>query len=178
MIKVFKYISLFSFIGSLVIHLLTFFPNIEISMGRVFYMHLIVLITFASMLFSYKKFRNSEEGNNTIFNRLDSSLKTIKAIPIPFVLIGGFFLIYASINFQLFWGSMEGGSPTFDNGSYYLHNHGTKIRDLTEYEYLRFQAYEVRGFSGHWMIFSLIPTIFYFNIARIRNATRRKKQME
>jgi hypothetical protein len=56
---------------------------------------------------------------------------------------------------------MEGGSPSVENGNYYLHNHGQKIRDLSKEEYQRFSAYVVRGFSGHWMLFSIIPAAYF-----------------
>ena len=61
-------------------------------------------------------------------------------------------------------GLMEGVIPAEKEGRYYLHGHGRKIRDLEEGEYRQFRAYEVRGFSGHWMLFSVIPMTFFFYI--------------
>ena len=61
-------------------------------------------------------------------------------------------------------GLMEGVSPAEKEGRYYLHSHEKKIQDLDEGEHRRFRAYEVRGFSGHWMLFSVIPMTFFFYI--------------
>ena len=69
------------------------------------------------------------------------------------------FAVYAPINFLLFLALSKGGSPDIRNGVYVLHNHGTIIKVLTEQEYHRQQAYGLRGFSGHWMIFYLLPTL-------------------
>ena len=35
------------------------------------------------------------------------------------------------------------------------------IRAITSTEYARFRALEVRGFSGHWLMFSLVPFVFF-----------------
>lgn len=73
----------------------------------------------------------------------------------------GAFFIYAFVNFGLFVKNMEGGVPGRDGDNYYLHSHGRKIRDLAEKEYRQFHVYEVRGFSGHWMVFYLIPAAYF-----------------
>ena len=154
----------------MLIHILTFFSGIEISMGKVFFMHIFAMLVFASIFIYYKKFAIHRKGKYNIYQRFNTFFRILKAIPRSALAIGGIFFIYAFINFSIFFVLMEGGSPDAKNGSYYLHNHGKKIRDLTQDEYKRFQAYEVRGFSGHWIIFSLVPTIFHFNKETILNA--------
>ena len=128
------------------------------------------MLVFASIFLHYKKLTMYSKGKYNIYNRFNSFLRILKAIPKSCLAIFGLFFIYAFINFAMFFVLMEGGSPDVKNGSYYLHNHGKKIRDLTQDEYKRFQAYEVRGFSGHWIIFSLVPTLFHFNKENIFNA--------
>jgi hypothetical protein len=61
---------------------------------------------------------------------------------------------YAIFNFGMFLTLSEGGGPTVRDGKYLLTSHGRVIRELTEAEYHRQRAYEVRGFSGHWMVFA------------------------
>lgn len=74
-------------------------------------------------------------------------------------------LAYAVLNFLLFMGGQP-GSPTAANGVYSLQNHGTIVKVLTESEYYRYKANEVRGFSGHWMAFyGFAAAVLYpFNI--------------
>lgn len=58
-------------------------------------------------------------------------------------------------------GPLKNGAPTEVKGRYYLNNHGTYSRELTREEYARYQAYEVREFSGVWMVFSYLPFIYF-----------------
>ena len=73
-------------------------------------------------------------------------------------------LAYIPINFA--WGisKMWHGSPTEDNGRYYLNSHGSYTQELTQEEYYQYQAYEVRLFSGHWMFFSFFPFVYFLFI--------------
>ena len=61
--------------------------------------------------------------------------------------------VYATLNFILFMAASEGGVSSIMDGKFVLHNHGSIIRELTEVEYHKMKANEVRGFSGHWMAF-------------------------
>ncbi|HEV7684183.1 MAG TPA: hypothetical protein VGO68_18855 [Pyrinomonadaceae bacterium] len=68
---------------------------------------------------------------------------------------------YAIINFALFFYLSEGGTPDIRDDKYVLHSHGTLIRELSADEYEWQNAYIARGFSGHWMVFYLIPAIYF-----------------
>jgi len=52
--------------------------------------------------------------------------------------------------------------PDVRDGKYVLHNHGQVIRELSENEYEWQKAYILRGFSGHWMAFYLVPAIVFW----------------
>ena len=64
------------------------------------------------------------------------------------------FFIYALVNFGLFAVLTEGGGPHEENGKFWITSHGRILRELSEAEYHRQRACVVRGFSGHWMLFS------------------------
>ena len=72
------------------------------------------------------------------------------------------FFAYALINFALFFFLSKGGVPDVRDGKYVLHNHGQVIRELSEDEYELQKAYVVRGFSGHWMVFYLVPALVFW----------------
>jgi hypothetical protein len=57
------------------------------------------------------------------------------------------------VNFGLFIYLMHGGRPNIDHGAYVLSSHGRLIQSLTEADYWKYKALEIRGFSGHWMLF-------------------------
>lgn len=103
---------------------------------------------------------NSKNENQKYMTEIiRSAPKTIR------ILCAGVFL-YALVNFALFMINSEGGGPFAENGKYYLKSHGHIIRELSEKEFYRFQAYELRGFSGHWILFSLIPTAYFARLRR------------
>jgi hypothetical protein len=61
---------------------------------------------------------------------------------------------YMFVNFAVFIFMMRGGSPHHEeNGKYVLSNHGKVSREISAEDFHRYQGYEVRGFSGHWMGF-------------------------
>ena len=68
-------------------------------------------------------------------------------------ILGAVIFVYAIVNFMLFMVATEGGSPTIQDGKYLLLNHGELIREISLEEYSAFKANEVRGFSGHWLVF-------------------------
>lgn len=75
-----------------------------------------------------------------------------------------FFFIYTIINFYLFMMASGGGGPHFEDGKYILQNHGNFIRELTKAEYIKLKANELRGFSGHWLLFySFAAGVFWPN---------------
>ncbi|HEY1683198.1 MAG TPA: hypothetical protein VGG19_00420 [Tepidisphaeraceae bacterium] len=61
--------------------------------------------------------------------------------------------VYAIINFAVFIFLVRAGSPTIEKGRYIIEDHGKFVRQISEQEYHRYQNYEARGFSGHWMFF-------------------------
>lgn len=71
-------------------------------------------------------------------------------------------MIYGLINFGLFTSVMEGGGPSIRDGQWVLQNHGTIIREITWEEYNYFQAQELRGFSGIWMVFASFGLSLYW----------------
>lgn len=55
----------------------------------------------------------------------------------------------------------EGGTPSIVDGKFLLTNDGAVMRELTAAEYASFESNEVRGFSGHWLVFYFV-TLAYF----------------
>ena len=52
-----------------------------------------------------------------------------------------------------------------------LTNHGRIVREVNEEEFRDKQRLEVRGVSGHWMLFSALPTLYFLAVyPRVRAA--------
>jgi hypothetical protein len=80
----------------------------------------------------------------------------------------GAFAAYALVNFAVFIVLSEGGGPHERDGKYVLQEHGTVLRELSEAEYHQQRAYVVRGFSGHWMLFSSAALVGLVGAASLR----------
>jgi hypothetical protein len=77
---------------------------------------------------------------------------------------------YAAANFVLFMLASGGGSPHQHGDAYHLVRHGRVVRALTREEYEAAKVWVVRGFSGHWLVFYLVP-LLVFGVVRRRGDT-------
>jgi hypothetical protein len=120
--------------------------------------HVGIFVVFIPFIFSARKVLGAKP-----------SLSDIRALlPGWVILAGAALLIYVIINFAIFVVSTQGGSPLIQEGKYVLQNHGQLIREISQAEYTTFQANELRGFSGHWLVFYFIP-FAYFMFAKKPN---------
>jgi hypothetical protein len=110
----------------------------------VMFLHLAIFPVFGAALYYATRAVRGSKNLDPVFNGAPRGLRGVA---------GGLF-VYALVNFGLFMVLNEGGQPHFRDGKYVLTSHGKVIRELTEAEFHRHQAYVVRGFSGHWMFFA------------------------
>ena len=180
-IKWLTIISGLIFVTSLVVHLATFASHPAVSMESTLFIHVAVFVPFGSMVIisARRKRGKAKDTRASLLERFVGyyveSLRIIgrivRMVPTPVLILGIILLIYVPINFILFIDRMWEGSPNEDNGIYYLSDHGRYVRELTKEEYFQYQAYEVRGFSGHWMVLSFIPLVYFVFIHdRIRTS--------
>ena len=158
---------------SLAVHFSTFLPSPTISVDKVWPIHVAISIPFGVMVLilalqrqtARKSFREILQQTNEEANKESDRIgRIVHAVPLPILLVGIALSIYAIANFFAFMVLNPEGAPVDDNGRYYLSNHGTLVRELTEDEYHQHQAYEVRGLSGHWMVFSYAPFAYFLFI--------------
>ena len=72
---------------------------------------------------------------------------------------------YSFINFGLCVRFTQGGGGEMINGQYFLTSHGHVLANLTEAQYHLQRAYEVRLFSGIWLLFYLMPALYFLGQA-------------
>lgn len=177
MAKVWGLAAVAVFVLSAAFHCATFIPALRVWTGFAWPLHLGAMAVFAAMVLSFvaqgrrqrKSPRLSLLANWRAANQQNKEFKSrlLGAVPPWLRVVCCIAFIYTMINFALFASLMEGGTPAICNGKYCLQNHGRLIRNITQEEFNRFRAYQVRGFSGHWMFFSLIPAV-YFLVVRPR----------
>jgi len=136
-------LALAGFTLSLLAHILSFFNvDIQSEYPYVWLLHIGIFVVFIPAIIFQKKGQN-----NDIFKSIPLNLKTLVTV----------LFIYAFFNFffTIFVLKQGGCNPVSENGTYYLKNKGHIVREISETEYEKQRAYDVRLFSGHWMLFYL-----------------------
>ncbi len=137
------------FIASLLAHVSTFAGFNPGAIGGIWGLHIGIFVVFLPAILCGKKF---EAQNPT----KDFWQVALQHSPAWLRVMVGLFFAYAFFNFFFtIFVLLEGGGPHIVDGQYVLSNHGEIIRQLTQAEYIKCHAYEIRLFSGHWMCFYL-----------------------
>jgi len=114
-------------------------------------LHLGVFVVFIPFVFSIRK----------VVGRQPTLSDIRQLVPRRVFLIGAAIGGYAILNFLLFMVATEGGNPSVLAGKYVLENHGHLVREITRAEYTAFRANDLRGFSGHWLVFYFVPFAYF-----------------
>ena len=106
-----------------------------------------IFVSFAMMIVTWKK------EQIQFAQILEFSKTWVIAIAIVSIL-------YGFVNFFVCLYLLREGGPHIDNGIYCLWNHGF-IREITKAEYEALLKVEGRMFTGHSLIFSALPVVFF-----------------
>ena len=147
--------SLSGFIAALAIHFLTVLGvNYFALSNYTFILHGLLFIPFFGMIISAKtNYPNLEKGgfNKLLFSNLPLYLNWFTKLV----------FVYAVLNFIFSISLLEEGSPTIKDGIYILENKGSYVRDISLSEYYSLKRMELRAFSGHWLVFFLLPALYF-----------------
>jgi hypothetical protein len=164
--KALFYLALTCWMLGLLIHLLSIADiNVTEKVPFVWVLHLLIFVVWFPVVLDLKNNEELQEYQQAgMLNRMspiDFFKIAFKETPtwMSVIAVGGF--LYAVVNFILFITS-QGGTPDIVNGQYVLQNHGQIIETLTEQEFQHYKANEVRGFSGHWILFYGIATAILY----------------
>jgi hypothetical protein len=152
--KLLFYTAAIGFLLSLVAHFCTYLGiNPQKQFPLVWILHLGIFVVFIPAVFHMKKHCNDNKKYS--INNIDNFFKGMQFAPVWMKVLCVVFSIYAFFNFLIFVSLTSKGSPDMVNGKYALSDHGKIVQYINREEYDKYQSYEVRGFSGHWMIFYL-----------------------
>lgn len=150
-------IALVGLVASAVAHFSTFMGiNPQRVFPPVWALHVLIFIVWFPVVFSCRNIYTKENRKDfwkIATRNAPTWMKTLCAALFAYALFNFFFTIFV-LN--------EGGVPSELDGKKVLQSHSNVIRELTDEEYETHQAYSVRTFSGHWMIFyALGMTVMY-----------------
>jgi hypothetical protein len=78
---------------------------------------------------------------------------------VPVIKLLGLFFIF---HFILFLVQSHAASPQIEDGHYVLNNHGQIVKTLTQLEYFKLKAAELRMFAAGWIFFYFVPTMYWW----------------
>jgi len=140
------------FVLSLAVHVAALFGfNASTQIPHLWLLHLGIFVVFIPMVLTSQK----RLGSKVSFAKLRA------VFPAWVVTFGLVLAVYVALNFLFTMISLREGGPGMQNGKFVLQSHGRFIRELTATEYTALKANEVRGFSGHWLIFYYIPLVYF-----------------
>lgn len=125
----------------------------------VMFIHIAIFPPFIAALYYAQRIGGKDEKHQD---------RVFHSAPLGLRILTGVFFAYAFVNFTAFLILNEGGGPHERDGKYVLQSHGTILREISEEEFHQQQAYVVRGFSGHWMLFTSASLTLLVGAAKLR----------
>jgi hypothetical protein len=94
-------------------------------------------------------------------------LAMFRGMPVATVVTLAVLFVYAFLNFFISLPATGGATADIRDGQYILHRKGTVVREMSRTEYDAARAAQLRGFSGHWLVFYGLPAaVFLFRRPR------------
>lgn len=162
-------------IASLCYHLSTFITRSLVPAPVFGILHVATIAIFITMILSHQAHSRLQPkvAQSGLFGNLraasrqsrDFQARVLSLVPPAARLLCVAIFAYAGVNFGLFLLQVDGSTAQID-GQHYLHNHGVKIRDITVAEAQRHRRLVTRGFSGHWLLFSTLPAVYFYFVER------------
>ena len=160
-------VSVVVLVLSVVAHVCSFFPQFHTATGYFWLLHPAALACFAVMGligFSLRRLPQVSSPRDPSKKRTAPWVSNWELLErIPCWVLGACMVtvFYAVASFAVLSALASEGCPVEENGSYHLEDHGEVVRELTKEEYQHLEALKVRGFSGLWILFSVLPVVFF-----------------
>ena len=144
-------LALAGFLVSLAVHLETLRGvDVQAAFPYVMFLHMGIFLVFGPFILV----------SRSDFTGKQSMRQLAAGLPRWVVVVGCLTFAYAFLNFVLFMVGYQ-GNPSISNGKYLLLDHGRLVHELSASQYAAATANEVRGFSGHWLVFYGLPAAYF-----------------
>jgi hypothetical protein len=146
------------FVASLAVHLGTYFTDHARSDSLAVYALHGFCLVMCFLMFPFTRRMEKLWGRRATFAKDYGGRRGQRIINVLFA--------YALINFMLFLGiSVAKGQMRVWEKDQTYHARGWSVdREISEAEYLQHRVRELRGFSGHWMLFFALPALFFLQL--------------
>ncbi len=153
--------SLIGLVASTLVHLCTFVGiNPQSFTPSVWSLHILLFPVWLALILSSLMFAGEAPRKELLQRLTRNSPRWMKALTLALVPYVAFNSLYTP------WCLSEGGVPSIEHGKKVIASHGKIRRELTDTEYEQQEAYEVRFFSGAWMMCYAVATIISYSLLR------------
>lgn len=157
-------------VAGAVVHVASYVPGIPVTFAWILPTLALVPIGWIAMLVRAVDRRRSQPrvapGSE---EEAERSLAVFRLVPIPVWAAAPVVFSYFMFSFFVVLGALRDGQPRESAGRLYLDYKGRFVRDLTPEEYQRLSAIETRLATGHAIIFTAVPALFFLCIDRGRH---------
>jgi hypothetical protein len=146
-------------VASITVHVLTFFPGppaVATDNPLFAGLHVGIFAVFGAFLLAFRQRFGEWPRTRRHF---------LSAFPGWARVLIGLAFAYAAVNFMYLLAEQH-GLPQVRDGQLVLIDHGKFIKTLTQDEYDLARNHGTRLFSGHWIVFYLIPTLYFLVVAK------------
>jgi hypothetical protein len=159
-------IAFIGFALTLALHLLTFLPLDFTHAIALFFLPFVGMFpVFAAMVFDLRVRFGRTHFAPAEFGGIAAE------VPWPMRVLAVAVVAYIALNFITCLRLTQGGQAERQGAAYVLVSHGTVIATLTHAQYIRQSAYTARLFTGHPLIFFLLPGLYFRYIAPRMSST-------
>jgi hypothetical protein len=151
-------IALVGLVASVAVHLSTFLGGpFAARVDKVYPLHIGIFPLFFALVFAL---RAEMKGMNGM-EKAELKRRLLGSVPHWGKVLFVFAFLYTPVNFFSTMAQTGGASAQQCRGEYVLTSHGRTVRKVTREEAMQHEMLMARGFSGHWMMFYLLPTLYF-----------------
>jgi len=153
-------------VASVAVYLATFVPGVRLAVGDIWPLPVAaVACVTASLLRHAWRTKRLQKRYGTTWDRARAVANVPTATGKRMELLYGAAFVFCGFNFILFAVAFHNGSPELRDGQFVLERKGRSARGITENEYFRLKAYELRLVAAGSLAFSLAPLLTLFRAA-------------
>ena len=178
-------LSAIGIIASIALNILAlsgiYLPN---GIGFMFILFFGVVIVFLPAVLKLQKLskKTQKERPKGIKSLLDHQKKTKelmlsfwRPLPLGLKILLALIVTYGFANFFAMLFLLGEGQAEFENGKYFIENHGRFVRDITQTEYYNNKGFQTSLFTGHIAIFYCVSMMFHYKPKISLNKKTEKK---
>lgn len=156
--KLLGWLSLAIFLVSLGLHVAGYVPGAPLAFDEVKWLFVAAFGSFVVMAVHLSLLNRTVRGRVPSEDAVEPWIEGL--VPRWIWNVGGLFFVYVIVSAVVYFAMFE-GQPRIKDGAFALTSHGRVVREVSEPEFRDAQRLEVRGVSGHVMLFSAIPTAYF-----------------